>query len=172
MEQLKIKNINELKEYTIIIGDWKGSNNLKNNKSTMGVGMKRLLKKYVKNFYLMDEYRTSIISNLNYKMYNEKGENKEYYLCSEHNIEIKSISKNKEVKVINKRMHGILTFKMDKKRIQCKYSSQNKGKTLIVQRYIQRDKNAVLNFKTITDHYLKLKEKPLAFKRQTNNGMK
>ncbi len=172
MKQLNIKDTKELKEYTIIIGDWKGNNNLKNNKSTMGVGMKRLLKKYVKNLYIIDEYRTSIISNINYKMYNENEEKKEYYLCQEHKIEIKSVSKKKEIKVINKRMHGILTFKMDKKRIQCKYSSKNKGKIITIQRYIQRDKNAVLNFKTITDYFLESKERPLAFKRQINNGKK
>ena len=37
MKQLGINNLKELKEYTIIIGDWQGSNNLKNNKSTMGI---------------------------------------------------------------------------------------------------------------------------------------
>jgi hypothetical protein len=167
MVQLGIKDLDELKEYTIIIGDWKGNNNLKNNKSSMGIGMKRLLKKYVKKLYLIDEYRTSKISNINYNMYNKEEKNKEYYECIEHTIEIKSISKTKEVKVINKRMHGILTFKMDKKRTQCKYSSQNKGKTITVRRFIQRDKNAVLNFKTITDHFLEHKDRPKAFKRST-----
>ena len=75
----------ELKEYTIIIGDWKGNNNLKNNKSTMGVGMKRILRKYVNKMYLIDEYNTSKISNENYKLYNEE-DKKDYYLCKEHTI--------------------------------------------------------------------------------------
>ena len=136
--------------------------------------MKRLLRKYVKNMYLMDEYRTSKISNINYEMYNEKGKKREYYECSELTMELKSINAKGEIKVINKRMHGILTYKMDKKRIQCNYSSQNIGKTILVQRYIQRDKNAVLNFKTITEYYLKCGTRPQAFKRTpiANNTMK
>jgi hypothetical protein len=176
IEQLKIKDCEELKEYIIIIGDWKGNNNLKNSKSTLGIGMKRILKRYVKKMYLINEYNTSRVSNLNYEMYKKEDKNKnkkkdqdksEHYICKEHVIEITSKTKEtKEVKVINKKIHGILTFKMDKKRIQCKYLSPEET----VLRLIQRDKNAVLNFKTITRHYLKYGTRPNAFSR--NNARK
>lgn len=167
IKQLKIKNMKELKEYTIIIGDWKGNNNLKNNKSSMGMGMKRLLKKYVKNMYLIDEYNTSKISNENYKLYNEN-EKKDYYLCKEHTLEIKSVSKKGDVKVINKKMHGILTYKLEKKLIPCKYLLEEE----YIKRYIQRDKNAVLNFQIIINKYLKDGVRPDAFKRATIVGCK
>ena len=48
MTQLDISDVKSLNEYILIIGDWKGSNNLINSKSTLGIGMKRLLRKYFK----------------------------------------------------------------------------------------------------------------------------
>lgn len=140
LKQLNIENVNELKTYTLIIGDWHGCNSLKNNQSTQGIGMKRTLKNHVKNMYLIDEYNTSKISNLNFTQ------------TKEHVIEINSISKTGELKLINKKMHGILSFKMNKIRIPCKFKSDLEIKE--IRRFIQRDKNAVLNFRTITEHYL------------------
>ena len=166
IKQLEIKSIEELKEYTIIIGDWKGNNNLKNNKSTLGIGMKRMLKKYVKRMYLIDEYNTSKISNENYELFGEKGK-EENYKCKEYEIELKSTEKKSgEEKMINKRMHAILTFKTEKKNIKCKYLSKEEK----VNRYIQRDKNAVINFRTIVKNLLEGKEELKAFKR--NNERK
>ena len=171
-KQLKIKDILELKEYTIVIGDWKGNNNLKNNKSTLGIGMKRLLKKYVKNMYLMDEYNTSKISNKNYSLYSKENSKDLRVICKEHKLEI--ITENKktlERTIINKQMHGILTFKMDKKRIEGKLlhgfkEEIKEEKNGEINRFIQRDKNAVLNFQTILKYYLEKKERPLAFRRR------
>ena len=107
VKQLGIKDINELKNYTIIIGDWKGCNRLKNNESTQGIGMKRTLRKYVKNMYLIDEYNTSKLSNMNYTE------------TKEHVLELNWTSNKGETKLINKKMHCILSFKMSKKRILC-----------------------------------------------------
>ena len=200
---LKIGSVEKLKEYTIIIGDWKGNNNLKNNKSSMGIGMKRMLKKYVKNMYLIDEYNTSQISNENYKMFqqdmNKKDINNQYWRCKEHTLEIKSIlgkkesktkpkkdinnqrslrkeqmlelkskSKKKEPKTILKKEHSILTFQLDNQcigKLKLKYPND---KETIVTRLIQRDKNAVLNFKTIFRYYLENKKRPLAFQRKAS----
>jgi hypothetical protein len=168
LKQLNIETKEKLKEYVIIIGDWGGNNNLKNNKSTMG--MKRLLRKYVKNMYLIDEYNTSKISNENYSLFSKKGKEEEY-LCEEYKIEISSIcKKTKEKKVINKKMHEILTFKTEKKHIKGKNLLHEKKKNGKIRRFIQRDKNAVLNFKTISTCIFEGKEKPLAFKR--NNDRK
>ncbi|ATZ80196.1 putative chaperone Hsp70/DnaK [Bodo saltans virus] len=168
VKQLGLTNINELKEYTLIIGDWKGNNSLKNSKSTLGIGMKRLLKKYVKEMYLIDEYNTSKICNMLHE---------EEVKTEEKIMELKSISKKGEVKIISKKMHEILTFKMQKQRILCKknfiYDDTNEEKVTIegkdiiqINRYIQRDKNAVLNFRTILSHYiLNNRERPKAFVR-------
>ena len=136
--------------------------------------MKRLLSKYVKNLYLIDEYRTSKISNMNYQMYGDETK-EEYYKCKNHTLELTSICKSKnEQNVINKQMHGILTFKTNKKSIQCYYLLHNGSKKEnangTILRLIQRDKNAVLNFRTITECILNGIEIPLAFRRNFNNG--
>ena len=67
--------------------------------------------------------------------------------------------------------NGILTFKMDKKRIEGKLLHGSKEeikeeKNGEINRFIQRDKNAVLNFQTILKYYLEKKERPLAFRRR------
>ena len=168
VKQLGINNLIELREYSIIIGDWKGNNSLKNNKSTLGITMKRTLRKYVKNLYLLDEYNTSKISNENYKLYGNK-EKEEQYLTSNPSFELTSIcKKNKEIKVINKSIHGILTFKTEKKHISCGYLLHKNNDKELIQRYIQRDKNAVLNFRIIVLSYLNTGKIPTAFQR--NNG--
>ena len=65
--QLDISDVKSLNEYILIMDDWKGSNNLINSKSTLGIGMKRLLCKYFKKMYLINEINTSKISNLTHK---------------------------------------------------------------------------------------------------------
>ena len=174
--QLGIETIEKLKEYTIIIGDWGGCNSLKNNKSTLGIGMKRILKNYVKNFYLIDEYNTSKISNINYNLYDKtkKSKDESLYKCKEHSLLLKSTSSTGDKKVILKSMHSILTFKLNKKHIDCenlKYDdSQEKilNDKIIVSKFIKRDKNAVLNFKIILKYYLlNGRDRPEAFKRES-----
>ena len=163
MKQLGIKNLEELKTYTLMIGDWGGCNNLKNSKSTLGIGMKRILKKYFKNMYLIDETKTSLLSNITHEP------------TKESTIEIISYKNNdkKQLKIINKRIHGILTFNMEKKCITCKKlyndleEKNKKDNKIWIRRFIQRDKNAVLNFKYITEYYLNNnRERPEIFKRK------
>ena len=168
MGQLGIKDLEELKTYILIVGDWGGSNNLKNSKPTLGIGMRRLLKKYFKKMYLIDETRTSLNSNITH----EPTRNPILeILCYTNKEKTKST-------VISKRIHGILSFKMEKS-IVCKKNHNDlleetvdvleKGKMvkkILVTRFIKRDKNAVLNFKYLTEYYLNNnRERQEAFKR-------
>ena len=50
-----------------IIGDWKGNNKLKNSESTLGIGMKRMLRKYFKCVYLVDETNSSKLNHLTHE---------------------------------------------------------------------------------------------------------
>ena len=59
-------------------------------------------------------------------------------------------SKIGETVVTHKKMHSILSFKMNKSRMECKLKSD----AVEIRRLIQRDKNAVLNFRIITEHYI------------------
>jgi len=156
IKQLNIKDNKELKEYTIIIGDWQGNNKLKNTKTTLGKGMKRILKNYVKNLYMIDEYNTSKVGNLIYTEIKEEDRK-----TTNHYLEYYSISRKGETKIVSKKVHEILTFKMEKKSISCnkwKYDDSNEknieNNKIMIRRFIQRDKNAVLNFKTIFLHYV------------------
>jgi hypothetical protein len=91
------------------------------------------------------------------------------------NLELSSKTKKGENKIINKKMHEILTLKMDKRHIskhlyndekEEKLVIEEKGKKIIipiVRRFIQRDKNAVLNFEFLVDYYLKNKSRPEKF---------
>jgi len=178
LKQLDIKDKNELSNYTLIIGDWGGSNNLKNSKSTLGIGMRRKLKKYFKNMYLLDETRTSLISNLTHEPTKEAILE---LLCEKSKT---SLSKMKTI-VITKKMHGILSFKMEKSiSITCKklyndeeeekiITNENGEEKVIINRFIKRDKNAVLNFKYLLEYYLlNNRERPDIFKRKPKEETK
>jgi hypothetical protein len=181
MKQLEIKDKNELKNYTLIIGDWGGSNNLKNSKSTLGIGMRRKLKKYFKNMYLLDETRTSLISNLTHEP------TREAILEIKSKRNNKSLPKKEDYIIITKKMHGILSFQMEKAiSTSCKklYNNEKEEKRKVngeekvfVNRFIKRDKNAVLNFKYLVEYYLlNNRERPEIFKRkekeETKNKLK
>ena len=64
-------------------------------------------------------------------------------------------------------MHGILSFQMSKIRFSCDKFKSGKEVTEI-RRFIQRDKNAVLNFRTITEYYIENRERLIYFKRNQN----
>jgi hypothetical protein len=153
-KQLKIKNRKELGEYTLVLGDWGGNNKLKNSQSTLGKGMRSILKKYFKKMYLLDETRTSKLSNITHE------ETKEHIM----DLLIYTDKEKMKSKVITKKMHGILSFEMEKKAMTCKslHNDENEKKVkteegnekVMVRRFIKRDKNAVLNFKFVTEYYL------------------
>ena len=67
---------------------------------------------------------------------------------------------------------------MYKKHISCKilYNDDKEEKEngeVLIRRFIQRDKNAVLNFKYLTEYYLKYKTRPIEYTiKKINNAKK
>lgn len=116
------------KDSIIIIGDWSIGKQMKNFISTPNLSLKRKLQERFK-VYDIDEYRTSC---LNYKTEE---------LCKNLYLPDKT---NKE-----RKMHSILTYKMENKRNGC----------------INRDKNGCKNIQKIFNHYIEYNERPERYKR-------
>jgi hypothetical protein len=116
------------KESIIIIGDWCIEKQMKNFISTPNIGLKRKLKERFK-VYNIDEYRTSC---LNYKT-EEPCSN--IYLSDKNNK--------------SRKIHSILTYKMENNRLGC----------------INRDKNGCKNIQKIFEYYIKNNERPEKYKR-------
>ena len=116
------------KDSIIIIGDWSIGKQMKNFISTPNLSLKRKLQERFK-VYDIDEYRTSC---LNYKTEE---------LCNNLYLPDK---KNKERKI-----HSILTYKMENKRNGC----------------INRDKNGCKNIQKVFNHYILYNERPERYKR-------
>jgi hypothetical protein len=124
-----IRNIKSTfgKDSILVIGDWSDKMKL-NYISTPNLALKRKLAEYMK-VYNLDEFRTSC---LNYKT-EEKCEN--IYLPDK--------------KGVQRKIHSVLTFQMENKRMGC----------------INRDMNAVNNMVKIVKTYLIDKTRPLRFRR-------
>jgi hypothetical protein len=116
------------KDSIIIIGDWSIGKQMKNFISTPNLSLKRKLQERFK-VYDIDEYRTSC---LNYKTEE---------LCKNLYLPDK---KNKE-----RKMHSILTYKMENKRNGC----------------INRDKNGCKNIQKVFNYYIEYDERPEIYKR-------
>lgn len=116
------------KDSIIIIGDWSIGKQMKNFISTPNLSLKRKLQERFK-IYDIDEYRTSC---LNYKTEE---------LCNNLYLPDK---KNKE-----RKMHSILTYKMENKRNGC----------------INRDKNGCKNIQKVFNYYMEYNERPEKYKR-------
>jgi hypothetical protein len=116
------------KDSIIIIGDWSIGKQMKNFISTPNLSLKRKLQERFK-VYDIDEYRTSC---LNYKTEE---------LCKNLYLPDK---KNKE-----RKMHSILTYKMENKRNGC----------------INRDKNGCKNIQKVFNYYIEYNERPERYKR-------
>jgi len=116
------------KDSIIIIGDWSIGKQMKNFISTPNLSLKRKLQERFK-VYDIDEYRTSC---LNYKTEE---------LCNNLYLPDK---KNKERKI-----HSILTYKMENKRNGC----------------INRDKNGCKNIQKVFNYYMEYNERPEKYKR-------
>ncbi len=116
------------KDIKIIIGDWSIGKQMRNFISTPNLSIKRKLNTRFE-VYNIDEFRTSC---LNYKT-EELCNN--LYLPDKKNIE--------------RKMHSILTFKMENKRKGC----------------INRDKNGCKNIQKIFNHYIETGERPEKYKR-------
>jgi hypothetical protein len=116
------------KDSIVIIGDWSIGKQMKNFISTPNLSLKRKLQERFK-VYDIDEYRTSC---LNYKTEE---------LCNNLYLPDK---KNKERKI-----HSILTYKMENKRNGC----------------INRDKNGCKNIQKVFNYYMEYNERPEKYKR-------
>ena len=116
------------KDSIIIIGDWSIGKQMKNFISTPNLSLKRKLQERFK-VYDIDEYRTSC---LNYRTEE---------LCKNLYLPDK---KNKE-----RKMHSILTYKMENKRNGC----------------INRDKNGCKNIQKVFNHYIEYDERPERYRR-------
>jgi len=116
------------KDSIIIIGDWSIGKQMKNFISTPNLSLKRKLQERFK-VYDIDEYRTSC---LNYKTEE---------LCNNLYLPDKT---NKE-----RKMHSILTYKMENKRNGC----------------INRDKNGCKNIQKVFNYYMEYNERPEKYKR-------
>jgi hypothetical protein len=116
------------KDSIIIIGDWSIGKQMKNFISTPNLSLKRKLQERFK-VYDIDEYRTSC---LNYRTEE---------LCKNLYLPDK---KNKE-----RKMHSILTYKMENKRNGC----------------INRDKNGCKNIQKVFNYYIEYDERPYRYKR-------
>lgn len=115
----------------IIIGNWSISKQMRNFISTPNIGLKRILSSEFP-VYNFDEFRTSC---LNYKT--EK-------LCD--NLYLPDAKKRM------RKMHAILTFKMENKRLGC----------------INRDNNGVCNIRKLAQHFLKTGERLRRYSRNVN----
>jgi hypothetical protein len=116
------------KDSIIIIGDWSIGKQMKNFISTPNLSLKRKLQERFK-VYNIDEYRTSC---LNYKT---EELSKNLYLVDKRNKE--------------RKMHSILTYKMENKRNGC----------------INRDKNGCKNIQKVFNYYIEYDERPERYKR-------
>jgi len=116
------------KDIKIIIGDWSIGKQMRNFISTPNLAIKRKLNTRFE-VYNIDEFRTSC---LNYKT-EELCNN--LYLPDKRNIE--------------RKMHSILTFKMENKRKGC----------------INRNKNGCKNIQKVFNHYIETGERPEKYKR-------
>ena len=116
------------KDIKIIIGDWSIGKQMRNFISTPNLAIKRKLNTRFE-VYNIDEFRTSC---LNYKT-EELCNN--LYLPDKKNIE--------------RKMHSILTFKMENKRKGC----------------INRDKNGCKNIQKVFNHYIETGDRPEKYKR-------
>ena len=104
--------------------------------STPRIGLKRKLKNHFK-VYNLDEYKTSKMC------YKTKKETK--------NLKVKI--KDKEEKIMIKKLHPVLTYRMENNRIGC----------------LNRDKNSCLNMLNIIETWKLKKEYPTYLKRSISN---
>ena len=119
------------KDCKLIYGDWGEKTNcyqMRNFISTPKIGLKRKISEKFK-IYNIDEFRTSCLNNIT----EEKCKN--LYLP------------DKKGKL--RKLHAVLTFKMENNRCGC----------------INRDWNAVRNMRKITDYWLQYGERPIKFRR-------
>jgi len=120
------------KEHIIIIGDWSAGKQMRNFISTPNLTLKRKLQKTFQ-VYNIDEFRTSCLSH------------KTEEFCENLYLKFKKDPKQKERKI-----HSILTYKMENNRRGC----------------MNRDKNGCKNIQKIFNYYMKTGERPEKYRRE------
>jgi len=120
------------KNHIIIIGDWSIGKQMRNFISTPNLSLKRKLKETFK-VYNIDEFRTSCLSY------------KTEELCENLYLKFKKDPKNKERKI-----HSILTYKMENNRKGC----------------MNRDKNGCKNIEKVFKSYMETGERPEKYRRE------
>ena len=130
-EDKLLKNIKEVfgKNIIIIMGDWGIGKQMRNFISTPMIGLKRKLAEKFK-VYSLDEFRTS---KLNYKTES---------ICDNLYLPDK--------KQRFRKIHSVLTYKMENNRLGC----------------INRDVNSVKNMRKIVNYWLIYNKRPLKYQRQ------
>ncbi len=151
------------KEINIIMGDASLGKNMRNFISTPNIALKRKLKERF-SVYHIDEFRTSCLhykteekcDNLHYvdKKKKEKLKIQLKQLLKEKRNEenankITYIGKYLDGKDKTRKLHSVLTYKMENNRLGC----------------INRDLNACMNIKKLFKHYLKNGDRPLRYQR-------
>ena len=120
------------KDHIIIIGDWSIGKQMRNFISTPNLSLKRKLQETFK-VYDIDEFRTSCLSY------------KTEEVCENLYLKFKKDTKQKERKI-----HSILTYKMENNRKGC----------------INRDKNGCKNIQKVFNYYMKTGERPEIYRRE------
>jgi hypothetical protein len=118
------------KDVNIIYGDWSIGHSMRNFISTPNLGLKNKLLEYYP-IYNLDEYRTSCIN------YKTETLTENFYLPDK--------------KGKSRKMHSILTYQTESKRLGC----------------INRDENSVNNMIKLVNYYFEYKDRPEVFKRGT-----
>ena len=132
------------KKVILIYGDWSRKSQMKGCAPVPGIGLKRRLAQDFK-IYNIDEFRTSCID------YYTKEPNKNPYVKNKQTK--KEIKNNKPIKY--KKLHSVL---MSKIHTTLKSTGSNK-KTKQLTRYQNRNRNAVLNMKCITEDWINHKKR-------------
>ena len=120
------------KDHIIIIGDWSIGKQMRNFISTPNLTLKRKLQETFQ-VYNIDEFRTSCLSY------------KTEEVCENLYLKFKKDPKQKE-----RKMHSILTYKMENKRLGC----------------INRDKNGCKNIQKVFNSYMETGERPEKYRRK------
>jgi hypothetical protein len=115
----------------IIIGDWQEHQAMKYFMSTPGVGLKKLLNQKFEVFEI-DEYRTSCL----------------HHTTEEKVSNLKHVDRKSQVR----KLHAVLTYKMETNRLGC----------------INRDRNAVLNMEKIYEEFQRSGVRPQRYQRGIN----
>ena len=120
------------KDHIVIIGDWSVGKQMQNFMSTPNLTLKRKLKETFK-VYNIDEFRTSCLSH------------KTEELCENLYLKFK-----KDPTQQKRKIHSILTYKMENNRKGC----------------INRDKNGCKNIQKVFNSYMETGERPEKYRRE------